>query len=208
MRRYVAWLALAFPLILVPAACGDITEPVDVVEVRVAHAAPGLGQYTVLLNGQAFTSLPPLAHVYFPLHDAPGTYSFVADGDTLARQITYEESINAVVLMNPASPEIRYYPLERDFGAERLAVINGDFSTGGPLAIRITRPEFTFEQLLAPGEHRVIDPGTGAFTLAVRPAHAEEFVEVQGFTLVPGDHGFLVVLRAPDPGAGYGRLLF
>jgi hypothetical protein len=208
MTRIAARIALAFPLLLAVAACGDVTEPVDVVEVRVAHAAPGLGQYTALLNGQAFTDLPPMTHVFFALQDLPGTYAFVAAGDTLSRHVTYEESINAVILMNAASPEIRYYPLRRDFGGERIAVINGDFSTAEPLTIRIQSPAFTFEQALAPGEHQAIEPGASVFTLAVRPAGAEEFSVIQGFSLIPGDHGFLVVLRGPDPGDGFGRLLF
>jgi hypothetical protein len=208
MRSIAARLGLASSLVLGMAACGEVTEPLDVVEVRVAHAAPGLGQYTVLLNGQAFTSLPPMTHVYFPIHDVPGTYAFVTGADTLSRQITYEESVNAVVLMNASSPEIRYYAIERAFGAERLAIINGDFSTGDPLTIRVASGAFEFEEALAPGDHRVVDSGAGGFNVSVRPSGAEEFIEVQPFSLVPGDHGFLVLLRAPEPEEGFGRLLF
>lgn len=188
-------------------ACMETTAPEDVVEVRVAHAAPGLANMTLLMEGQVMFDLPPLESVFFPLLPQPVTYAF-AGPDTVTHHVAQHDELNAIVLMNADQPAVYHFPMERRLFQVRIMVINGDFSTTEPLTVRIAREGFEFEEAIVPGGHAVFDPDAGTFSLAVRPPGADGFVDLETFSVVHGDNGFLVVLAHPDPAIGYGRILF
>jgi hypothetical protein len=191
------------------AGCVETTAPVDVVEVRVAHVAPGLGTQAVLMDGQKMFELPALQAAFFPLETQPMTYGFAAGGDTVSTHVAQHGDINAIVLMNPDQPAAHHFPLERLLFRVRLMVINGDFTTGDPLTVRIVRGDFEFEENIAPGDHAVIEPdGPGTFDLWARPVGADEMIPIQSFSVVAGDNGFLIIIPHPDPDTDYARILF
>lgn len=188
--------------------CLDVAEPVPVVEVRVAHAAPGLGDRLVLVNQQAIGTLTPFGHTFFGIEDAPTHFAFAAETDTIARQVTYEESVNAVVLMNTPDPAVVYFPLEREFGALRILVVNGDFTRPEPLEVRVGSDGQDLDAALEAGESTTIEPAAGAVDLWVRVAGAEDFTRLESFVLAEGDHGFLILLPDPAVEAEIGWMLF
>jgi hypothetical protein len=205
---FVSRVGLAVAVTLAAAACTEVTDLVDVVEVRVAHAAPGLPAQTLRVNGQPFTQLQVGAHVFFPAQDLPTTYAFVSAEGVVERAVVYEENINAIVLLNADAPAIHYFALERAFGDVRLAVINGDFSTTEPLIVRIVGGAIEFEEAIHPGDHFILEPGDGAFDVWVRAAGETEFQELRPFALTEVDHGFLILLRDPEPDSAFDWMLF
>jgi hypothetical protein len=189
-------------------ACIETTGPrEDPVEVRVAHAAPGLATMTLLMQGQVMFELPPLESVFFPLMPQPVTYAF-AGANTVSHHVAQHAELNAIVLMNPDQPAVHHFPMDRRFARVRIMVINGDFSTTEPLTVRITGEGFAFEEAIVPGGHAVIDPDAGTFSLAVRPPGADGIIDLEPLSVVEGDNGFLIVLPHADPAIEYLRMLF
>jgi hypothetical protein len=198
-HRVIVTLAIGAGL----GGCTETTSLREVMEMRVAHAAPGLGTQILTRDGATVVQLELFQSAYFPGEMRAGTYEFRGDEGNFGVQLVPETDLNAVILMNPADPTARHFPLERVPFGERLMVINGDFQTTEPLTVLIERTDggFTSEVQLAPGENTVIDPGFGTFDLHVRPGSAGEFQELEGFPLVQGDNGFLVLLRLDSAGA-------
>jgi hypothetical protein len=203
--RAIALFAAALAL----GACVETTEPVDIVEVRVAHAAPGLPTQALLMEGEELFNVPPLQAVFFPLRTQPVTYSFVSGTETAERHVASHAEINAVILMDPDQPTVHHFPMERRLFQIRIQVINGDFTTTEPLTIRVARNGFEFEESIAPGGHAVMEPEAGGtFNLSARPAGEEDFMTIEPFTIVQGDNGFLVVLPHDQADGQYIRMLF
>lgn len=204
-----AGLGLAFAVISALAAC-DVTEPEPIVEARVAHAAPGLATAQVALNGVQTWQIAPGGNVFFPLNPTTLAYSFTVGSDVASITTLHDADINAIVLLNKDDPSAHHFRLERFLGHQRIMVINGDFTTTAPMTVQIVGPEDTFEDDIAPGASFTIEPERGDFALRVRPGGTEEFVDLEGFTLIEADNGFLIVAPFPDGGEGapYTRILF
>ncbi len=193
-----AGLALVLVLTTALAGCLDTTEPIPVVEARVAHAAPGLGTATVILDGVPAVELPAQQAVYFPLNVATHTYRFRFDADSTELTVNHDADINGVVLMDRDQPSIHHYRLARLFGQPRVLVINGDFTTMEPMEVEITGSEETFHGLIAPGEELEIEPAPGEFQIRIRPGADLEHVDLAPFTLQVDDNGFLVIAPLPN----------
>jgi hypothetical protein len=189
-------------------ACVETTEPVDVIEIRVAHGAPGLGTQTVLMDGAQMFTLPALQAVFFPIQPQPVTYAFVSGADTVARSVPTHGELNAIVLLNADQPTAHHFPMERRLFQVRIMVINGDLTTTEPLTVRIERVGFEFEETIAPGGHAVIEPEAGTYNLSARPAGADAFTALEPFSIVAGDNGFLIVIPDPAPDRDFVRILF
>jgi hypothetical protein len=203
-----AGLALAGGFLFALGGC-DITEPTPIVEARVAHAAPGLGTAQVSLNGVPTWQIAPGDNTFFPLNPATLTYAFTIGADVATISASHDADINAIVLMNRDDPTAYHFRLERLLGQQRIMVINGDFTTSVPMTVEIVGPEQTYQDEIGPAETFTIDPGRSEFQLRVRPGGAEEFVDVEGFTLVEVNNGFLVLAPVPDsPEQPYTRILF
>jgi hypothetical protein len=205
-------LALAVAVTVPLVAC-ESTLPDPLVEVRVAHAATGLGSQLVLLDASPAFEIQPLGSVFFPSRAEPRLYEFRDENQTAGVHATHETDLTGIILMNAADPTAYYFPLERRASQARLLVVNGVFTETGAMVIRIeasSGAEFEFETTLAPGDTTVTDLTAGSFRLLARPAEADEFVEVQPFSLVPSDNGFLVLVPHPsgDPETPYTRMLF
>lgn len=199
--------ALVFVLLLSLGGCLETTEPLPIVEARIAHAAPGLGTAQVLLDGTPALNVAPGQNTFFPLNPATHDYDFVVDGDTVGIRVPHDGDINAIVLMDRDEPTAFHFPMERSSG-QRIMVINGDF-TSSALTVEIVAPDGTHQETLTPTEHFFLQPEPGTFEIRVRAAGAEEFVDVEPFSLVQGDNGFLILAPVPDsPQQPYTRVLF
>jgi hypothetical protein len=208
LARLALVVAVTTPLV----AC-ESTAPEPLVEVRVAHAATGLGPQLVLLDASPAFELQPLASVFFPSRAEPRLYEFRDENQTAGVHAIHETDLSGIILMNAADPTAYYFPLERRGSQARLLVVNGVFTEAGPMVIRIEGGfdgEFEFETTLVPSDTAVMDLDAGSFRMLARPAEADEFVELQPFSLVPSDNGFLVLVPHPsgDPVTPFTRLLF
>jgi hypothetical protein len=206
MRRLLVLPSLT--LALAVSACLDTTEPTPVVEGRVAHAIPGPGPSVVVaLNFAPIVELQPLAHAFFPVSGTHHNYDFFLGADTLSLQVLHARDITAVILMELQQPTVRAFSYDRNGFNQRLAIINGQHEAGN-LEIVVEAADTTFTLELPPGEAERIDPPTGTFQLRVAGQDDEEHHVVNPFSLQPGDHGFLVLMRGPGPEQPYSRLLF
>jgi hypothetical protein len=205
-------LALAVAVTVPLVAC-ESTAPEPLVEVRVAHAATGLGSQLVLLDASPAFEIQPLGSVFFPSRVEPRLYEFRDENQTAGVHATHETDLSGIILMNAEDPTAFYFPLERRTSGARLLVVNGVFTEPEPLVIRIQGGPggaFEFETTLVPGDTAVMDIVAGNFGVLARAEGADEFVEVQPFSLVPSDNGFLVLVPHPagDPDMPYSRMLF
>ncbi len=210
MRRTITASGIGLVLAVALVSCSELTDPVPNVEVRIAHAAPGLGTATVLLNSIPEFSLAPTASGFFIVRQQPIRYDFVIGADTAGLEIAHDADINALILLDRDEPTLQFFPLDRVVDSVRILIINGDFAAAGSMVVRVAAADTSFEESLAPGDHALIEPGAGSFQLQVQPDGADGFVDLEGFNLINQDHGFLVI--APVPGEGpetvYTRILF
>lgn len=203
---------LVFALGATLTGCFDVAEPTLVVQVRVAHGAPGLGSATVLLNSEpAGFSLNAQSAVAGAVPAEQHIWDFVIGADTASLRVAHDADINGIVLLDRDDPTVHYFPLELLFAEVRIMVINGDFTTAQDMTVRVIGADATHEGTVGPGDHFLIEPGPGTFDVQVRPGGGEEFFAAEAFNLSQGDNGFLVL--APDPAGDpdtspYVRLLF
>jgi len=210
MGRISVAAGLVFVLAVALGSCGEITEPVPTVEVRVAHAAPGLGTAVVHMNSQPEFQLPAAATGFFVVSQQTILYEFVVGADTAALDVAHEADINGLILLDRDEPTLHYFPLERVLDRVRILAINGDFDTIEPMTIRVEAADTTFEGTVGPGDFFLLEPGPGSFEVHVRAGGSDTFVDLEPFTLISQDHGYLVIAPTPDtaPDPGYARILF
>jgi hypothetical protein len=203
MRRSRILPALA----LAAAACGESTEPTLVVEGRVAHAIPAAPAAIVTIGGVPIVELQPLQHGFFPVVSGHHNYQFLRGADTLSIQVNHARDITAVILLDLGAPTLRAYSFNRNDIRQRLAVINGH-QAAGLLEVEVMAADTTFILSLPPGEGDWFDPPTGAFQVRVQGESDDEPYPLEPFQLIPGDHGFLVILAGPDSAQPHRRILF
>lgn len=204
-------LALALALAAMLAGCLDVAEPTPLVQVRVAHGALGLGNATVLLNSEpAGFNLNAQSAVGGAVPAARHIWDFVIGTDTASLSVTHDADINGIVLLDRDDPTVHHFPLELLFADVRIMVINGDFTTAESMTVRVIGADSTHEGTVGPGDHFLIEPGTGTFQVEVRPGGGEEFFAAEPITLSQGDNGFLVLAPDPagEPDSPFARLLF
>jgi hypothetical protein len=202
------WPRLVVVLGLALAGCGETIEPVPIVEVRVAHAAPGLGPANVLIEGTPTMVIGAGENLFFPVRQGTRTYEFHVGGQVSAVSVPHDADISAVVLMDRDDPTAFLYRLERRLGHPRLVVINGDFTTDEPMEVEIRVGELVFEATLDAGREVTLDPPAGTYGIRVRPGGGDEFLDIDPITLIQVDNGFLVLAPLPDPAEEYVGILF
>jgi hypothetical protein len=205
MSRAAALTILAFAL--AATACGVTTEVTPVVEGRVAHAIPAGPGALVTVGGLPVAELQPLQHGFFPVVAGHYNYQFIRGGDTLALQVNHARDLTAVILLQLDGPLLRAYSFDRNGLQQRLAVINGHHAAG-VIDVVVTTADTTFAVTLPPGEGDWFDPPTGTFQVRVQSTADEQPVQLEPFSLIPGDHGFLVVIPGTGPDQPHRRLLF
>jgi hypothetical protein len=201
-------LSLMTALSLALAGCGETTQPMPIVEVRIAHAAPGVGIANVLLDGASVFMIGAGESFFFPVHPRTRTYEFQVGTHASAVSVPHDADINAVILMDRDDPTAYLYRLERRFGHPRLMVINGDFTTTDPMEVQIQTVEGTFDATLDAGGEVTLEPPSGSYEIRIRRAGADEFLDLQPITLVQDDNAFLILAPLPGPDDQYTRVLF
>jgi hypothetical protein len=205
MSRAAALPIIAFAL--AATACGQATEVTPVVEGRVAHAIPAAPGALVTVGGVPVAELQPLQHGFFPVVAGHYDYRFIRGGDTLSIQVNHARDLTAVILLQLDRPVLRAYSFNRNGLQQRLAVVNGHYAAGA-IDVAVTTADTTFALTLPPGEGDWFDPPTGTFQVSVQSATDEQPVALESFNLIPGDHGFLVVIPGPGPDQPHRRILF